>query len=79
MPIILTICLVGVRYFKKIPSFKLSVAMIFFMTLFYALLFEWVLPLNNFHYRADLLDVGLYFLGAFVYFLIWQNQTIKLG
>ena len=75
MPIILTICLVGVRYFKKIPHFKLSVAMIFGMTLFYALFFEWFLPLNNLQYRADIVDVGLYFLGAFGYFLIWQKSN----
>jgi hypothetical protein len=75
MPLILTICLVGVRYFKKIPRFKLSVAMIFGMTLFYALLFEWLLPLNNLQYRADIVDVGLYFLGALVYFLLWQKST----
>lgn len=75
MPIILTISLIGVRYFKKIPSFKLSLLMILGMTVFYALLFEWFLPLNNIRYRADLVDVVFYFLGAFGYFLIWQKSN----
>ena len=75
MPIILTISLIGVRYFKKIPSFKLSLLMILGMTVFYALLFEWFLPLNKIRYRADLVDVVFYFLGAFGYFLLWQKST----
>ena len=75
MPIILTFCLAGVRYFKKIPHFKLSILMILGMTTFYALLFELFLPLNNHQYHADLLDVGLYFLGAFFFFIIWQKST----
>jgi hypothetical protein len=75
MPLILTICLAGVRYLKKIPNFKLSLPMILGMTTFYAVLFEWFLPLNNLQYHADLVDVALYFLGAFVYFLIWQKSN----
>lgn len=70
MPIILTLCLVGVRFVKQIPHFSLSPFMIFGMTLFYAILFEWILPNGSSTYTSDFLDVIMYFAGAGVYWLI---------
>ena len=79
MPIILTICLVGVRYLKRIPQFKLSPVMIFGMTAFYAFLFEFVLPNSNRIYTADWVDVIMYFLGAFFYWAYWKRVSTKLS
>ena len=78
MPVILTLCLVGVRWIKKIPKFHLTAAMIFTMTAFYALFFEWYLPYQNTNYTADLGDVIMYFTGALVYWLIWRFEKKRL-
>jgi hypothetical protein len=67
MPIILTFCLIGVRWVKRLPLFRLSWGMILSMTLFYALLFEGLLPLKSNHHTGDFIDVIMYFLGALMY------------
>lgn len=72
MPVILTLCLVGVRIIKRVPEFKLTAVMILGMTLFYALFFEWYLPKMNHQYTADYLDAIMYFIGAGIYWGIWE-------
>lgn len=76
MPIVLTICLVGVRAIKKIPDFKLTLSMIVGMTVFYAVLFELILPMFYPIYHADFVDLFMYVLGAFMYFLIWRKSSV---
>ena len=81
MPIILCFCLVGVRWIKKIPQFWLSWRMILSMTLFYAIIFEWLLPLKSNEYTGDILDVVMYFVGALVYGWFMQpfiRQSTKM-
>ena len=74
MSIILTLCLVGVRFIKRIPHFVLTPAMIFGMTLFYAILFEYILPIANPSYTSDHLDVVMYFAGAGLYWFLWSRE-----
>lgn len=75
MPIILTLCLVGVRWIKRVPEFRLTLPMIFGMTAFYAVLFEWILPLRSPIYSADIFDVLMYFLGALLFWLVWLKSA----
>ena len=78
MPIILTICLVSVRILKRIPHFCLTVSMISGMTLFYTVIFEYLLPKLNANYTADWLDVVMYFAGASLYMFIWKREEKDL-
>lgn len=75
MPIILTFCLVGVRWIKRIPDFRLTPLMIFGMTAFYAVLFEWILPQQSSVYTADVLDALMYFLGALLFWFVWPKPV----
>ncbi|NOQ73082.1 MAG: hypothetical protein GQ574_13840 [Crocinitomix sp.] len=79
MPIILTICLVGVRFIKRIPKFHLTPIMIFGMTTFYAILFEYILPNSNPIYTADFVDVAMYFAGALFYWVYWRINRAKVA
>ncbi len=76
MPIILTFCLLGVRFFKKLPEFQLSVTMIVGMTAFYAVLFEFVLPNSNNQYTVDPIDVVMYTAGAVLYYFIFRKKSV---
>jgi hypothetical protein len=75
MPIILTLCLVGVRFIKRIPEFVLTPTMIFGMTIFYGILFEYILPSKNSAYTSDHLDVVMYFAGAGLYWFLWNRES----
>jgi hypothetical protein len=75
MPIILYISLYLVRLIKKTPRYELNWIQIISMTTFYALLFEYILPLQSAEYTADLYDVVFYFIGAIFYALLFQNKV----
>ncbi len=75
MPVILTLCLVGVRIIKRLPVFELTLKMVFKMTLFYAVLFEWMLP--HYYpntYTADFFDVIAYAMGGLSYILVFPQR-----
>ncbi|WP_242404056.1 hypothetical protein [Formosa agariphila] len=73
MPLVLSFCLIGVRFIKADQNIYLPVLSIVLLTLFYAVIFEWWLPQSNPRYTADWIDVGLYVLGSFV-FSIFQRK-----
>ncbi len=68
LPIILTCCLAGVRMMKEIPNYQLNWFMVLGMTIFYAVLFEWILPQQSSNHTADWGDVIAYFIGASCYY-----------
>ena len=68
MPIVLSFCLLSVRLIKADQKIYLPILPILILTLFYALLFEWLLPQTNPRYTADWIDVGLYTLGGLVFY-----------
>jgi len=74
MPIVLTLCLAFVRFIKKNPGIQLSVFVIFSVTIYYSVYFEYYLPKVNARYTADPIDVLLYFAGAFIFYLL-QKKT----
>lgn len=76
MPIILTLCLVFVRIVKRIPNYVLTPFMIFSMTAFYAVLFEYIAPKSNPNQTGDWIDVLMYGIGGIGYWLV-QRRFIE--
>lgn len=76
MPLVLSICLLVVRYLKKDPSIRLSLFSIFSLFVFYSVYFEILMPKIHERYTADFLDVLMYFLGSFIFLLV-QKQPRK--
>lgn len=74
MPIVLTLALVGVRFFKRLPQYQLTSGMVFGLTVGYSIYFEWALPGASSAYTADGLDVLFYFIGATVYWVYWRKK-----
>ncbi len=79
MPIILTLSCVGVRVIKALPNFVLNRSMIFGMTAFYAILFEFILPTQSKLYTSDPWDVVMYFSGAILFYQFQRlNWFVKV-
>ena len=76
MPVVLTICLAAVRFFRKDQTLLLPLSAILSLTLFYAIYFEYYLPTYHPRYTADVLDVVLYFLGAALFFVFQKVGLI---
>jgi hypothetical protein len=76
MPIILTICLVGVRLIRRLPNYVLNPFMIFSMTVFYAVIFEYLAPKSNPNQTGDWIDVGMYVLGGLGYWVIQRRVNL---
>jgi len=70
LPIVLTICLAGVRLVKKIPQFELTISMIIVMTVYFSILFEIILPRYSKNYTGDYLDILCYGAGALLFHLV---------
>ena len=77
MPIILTVCLKMAHYLTKDKSIKISIAQALALTFFYAIYFELILPQFVDRYTADLVDVLLYFSGAFLFLILQASGDIK--
>ncbi len=76
MPIVLTLSLIGVRLIKRDPTISLTPTMIYGMTAFYAILFEWILPHQHAKYTQDPIDVIMYFIGGIFFAYIQQKQYL---
>lgn len=74
LPIILTLTTCILRYLKQDSSIQLSGILIFGEALFYSVLFEVLLPLYSITYTADYIDVIMYILGAYFYWVM-INKT----
>ncbi|QDO93313.1 hypothetical protein FNB79_04775 [Formosa sediminum] len=73
MPLVLSICLIGVRLIKADQDRYLPLLPIVLLTLFYALVFERWLPKSNPRYTADWVDVALYCLGSLLFFIFQRK------
>lgn len=73
MPIILSLSLAIVRIIKKEPFVYAPTPAIIGLAFFYTVYFEWYLPKINERYTGDLIDVGLYFIGATLFFLFQKR------
>ncbi|MGV6861751.1 MAG: hypothetical protein ACWA41_08250 [Putridiphycobacter sp.] len=76
MPIVLTICLWGIRTLKKRPNFMLTIPMILSMSLFYAWFFEFFAPQYYPAQTGDKIDAIMYLIGGGLYWF-FQNHLRK--
>ena len=74
MPVVLGICLFLIRSFSKNEQLQISLFSGFSLAAFYSLYFELYLPEVTERYTADVLDVLLYFTGAFAFWLIQRKD-----
>lgn len=70
MPVVLTISLKVVHLVTKDISLRLPLALVLTLTLFYAVYFEYYMPLVESRYTADWLDVVMYFAGALIFYVL---------
>ncbi|GMN07932.1 hypothetical protein MTsPCn5_33210 [Croceitalea sp. MTPC5] len=77
MPIVLSICLVVVRKLQGRHTHRLPWWVIFCLTLYFSLYFEYYLPQVSIRYTSDIIDVLLYFAGALLFFLFTMLKPIK--
>lgn len=74
LPIVLSICLFVIRFFSKYEQIKISLFSAFSLAALYSIYFEIYLPDVTERYTSDVVDVILYFTGAFVF---WLVQNLK--
>ena len=70
IPIVLIICLAFVRLIKRSPKLLLDMYIVWLMTIFYSILFEFIAPFYFTHSIADVIDVIMYAIGALIFLLI---------
>jgi len=75
MPIILSICLAIIRFIKKTPAFILTPFMIAYMTVLYAIIFEWYAPSISSNQTGDWMDVLMYVLGGIGFWMMQINLS----
>lgn len=78
LPLVLSIALWTVRRIKTNPTLQLSFFQCIAMALLYGWFFEIYLPERNPRYTADIIDAGLYVIGA-VLFYGWQRVDVHYG
>lgn len=78
MPVVLGICLFLIKKFSRKKQLQISLFSAFSLAAFYSLYFELYLPEATDRYTADVLDVLLYFTGAFAFWLV-QKLDIATG
>lgn len=73
MPIALSLSLAALRFIKKSDIIYVPLSIILIMTTYYAIYFEWLMPQLNSRYTGDVIDVFLYFTGAFLFYLFQKK------
>ncbi|WP_178986205.1 hypothetical protein [Winogradskyella helgolandensis] len=68
MPIVLSTCLAVLRIIKKTEMLYAPISVVLVLTIYFSMYFECVMPHINTRYTSDIIDVGLYFLGALLFF-----------
>lgn len=68
MPIVLSLSLAILRRIKKTENLYVPLVVVFALTTYFAVYFEWFMPQINTRYTRDIIDVGLYFVGAVLFF-----------
>lgn len=73
MPIVLSFSLAILRFIKKTETIYVPLSIIFMLTTYYAIFFEWLMPQFNSRYTGDLIDVFLYYIGAILFYLFQKK------
>ncbi len=74
IPIILSVCLFILRWSKSNKNYQISIWIVLYICSFYALLYEYFLPKYNSRYTADIIDVFLYFISGFIFFILQKKN-----
>jgi glycopeptide antibiotics resistance protein len=76
IPVMLIPAVFFMRLAYKNPKLRLSKVKVFFACAYVAISFELLIPLYNDYYKADWLDVVMYFLGGGI-FVMLNRDLIK--
>lgn len=76
MPIVLSICLAVIRYLKSEGNYFLDGYKVMFMVVFYAIIFEWILPKSNERYTSDIWDIVCYAFGGFLFYVFQRKVYV---
>lgn len=77
MPIILMVCLTGVRLIKKQSDLQLNFWHIAIVLAQFIFIFEIILPKQSMRYTGDWIDAVMYFIGAIVFYFLQQPKRIR--
>ncbi|WP_370408226.1 hypothetical protein [Tenacibaculum dicentrarchi] len=77
MPIVLTISLFILRWSKNNENYQIPLWIILYICGFYAFLYEYLLPKFYLRYTADSIDVLLYFISGFIFFILQKIPDKK--
>lgn len=75
IPIVLTICLVVLRWSKQHTKYKIPPLIILYICVIYAVFFEYYLPKWHPRYTADFFDVCCYFSGGFIFYILQKFES----
>ncbi|WP_156877281.1 hypothetical protein [Salinimicrobium terrae] len=78
LPVVLGICLFLIRKISKNEQLRISLFSAFSLAALYSIYFEIYLPEVTERYTADVVDVLLYFIGAFIFYLFQQKPSPKV-
>ncbi|OBX24430.1 MULTISPECIES: hypothetical protein [Bizionia] len=73
MPIVLSLCLAIIRRLKKANNLYVPLLVVLGLTTYFVVYFEWFMPQISTRYTADIIDVGLYYLGAMLFFNVQKR------
>ncbi|WP_178990996.1 hypothetical protein [Winogradskyella schleiferi] len=68
LPIVLSLCLAVLRLARKTEKLYVPFSVVLVLTAYFSIYFEWLMPKINPRYTFDVIDIGLYFLGAILFF-----------
>ncbi|WP_299521505.1 hypothetical protein [Winogradskyella sp.] len=74
VPICLTISLALLRLTRNDKGYYLRIYPVLYLALFYAVLFEFVLPQYYERYTSDPIDIILYFLSAILFYTLQRKR-----
>ncbi len=75
VPIVLSICLYILRWSRGDAEYKIPFWIILYMSLFYTVIFEYLLPQTNIRYTSDIIDVVLYFVSGFLFYQLQKKYS----
>jgi hypothetical protein len=73
MPIVLSICLLILRIFKKTESLYVPFFVVLGLSTYFSWHFEWLMPQLSTRYTGDFTDIVLYFFGAMLFYIFQKR------
>ncbi|GAA0722163.1 hypothetical protein GCM10009430_24290 [Aquimarina litoralis] len=76
MPLVLSVCQLAIRKLKNDTRILLPMPLLILVTIGYSIYFEWYMPQYDDRYTADWLDVLMYFIGMFFFYVVEKYKKI---